>query len=124
MGEVYEAWDPELKDRIALKTIRPYIANDPMIIQRFKREVKQARGISHANVCRVYDLVCHQQASGEQIWFLAMELLEGQTLLEPHSRARPLKNLAGSEADRANRCRPCRGPRAWHHYIAISRAAT
>ena len=94
MGEVYEAWDPELKDRIALKTIRPYIANDPMIIQRFKREVKQARGISHANVCRVYDLVCHQQASGEQIWFLAMELLEGQTLLERIRERGPLKIFA------------------------------
>ncbi len=82
MGEVYEAWDAELKERIALKTIRPNIANDPAIIQRFKREVKQARGISHSNVCRVYDLVCHEHTSGEQIWFLTMELLEGQTLLE------------------------------------------
>ena len=94
MGDVYEAWDAELKDRIALKTIRPHIANDSSIIQRFKREVKQARGISHANVCRVYDLVCHQQASGEQIWFLAMELLEGQTLLERIRQYGPLKMSA------------------------------
>ena len=90
MGEVYEAWDAELKDRIALKTIRTYIANNSAIIQRFKREVKQARGISHSNVCRVYDLVCHQHTSGEQIWFLTMELLEGQTLLERIRQYGPL----------------------------------
>jgi eukaryotic-like serine/threonine-protein kinase len=94
MGEVYEAWDTELKDRIALKTIRSHIAQDSRIIERFKREVKQARGISHANVCRVYDLVCHPQTAGEQLWFLTMELLEGETLLERLRRDGPLKPSA------------------------------
>ncbi|HTF66618.1 MAG TPA: protein kinase [Edaphobacter sp.] len=82
MGEVYEAWDSELKERIALKTIRPYIASDAMIIERFKREVRQARGISHTNVCRVYDLASYERIPGQPIWFLTMELLEGPTLLE------------------------------------------
>ncbi|HEY4050196.1 MAG TPA: protein kinase [Acidobacteriaceae bacterium] len=91
MGDVYEAWDTELKDRIALKTIRSHIAQDSRVIERFKREVKQARGISHSNVCRVYDLVCHRQTAGEQIWFLTMELLEGQTLLERLRQHGPLK---------------------------------
>jgi serine/threonine protein kinase len=91
MGDVYEAWDTELKDRIALKTIRSHIAQDSRVIERFKREVKQARVISHSNVCRVYDLVCHRQTAGEQIWFLTMELLEGQTLLERLRQHGPLK---------------------------------
>jgi Tol biopolymer transport system component len=82
MGEVYEAWDSELRERIALKTIRPEIASSPSVIDRFKQEVKQARVISHVNVCRVYEVFSHEQNSGDRIWFLTMELLEGKTLLE------------------------------------------
>jgi len=82
MGEVYEAWDSELKESVALKTIRPEIASSPSVIDRFKQEVKQARVISHVNVCRVYEVFSHEQASGDRIWFLTMELLEGQTLSE------------------------------------------
>src|SRR5216683_2019131 len=55
MGEVFEAWDSELRERVALKTIRHEIASFPSVIDRFKQEVRQARGISHVNVCRVYE---------------------------------------------------------------------
>ena len=82
MGEVYEAWDSELQDRVALKTIRPEIAASGAIIERFKQEVKQARAISHPNVCRVYDLFSHDRDSAQRCWFLTMELLEGETLLD------------------------------------------
>lgn len=82
MGEVYEAWDTDLKERIALKTIRLDIASSPIAIERFKREVKQARTISHVNVCRVYEVFSDELISGDRIWFLTMELLEGQTLSE------------------------------------------
>lgn len=82
MGEVYEAWDSELHDRVALKTITPEIASNSMAIDRFKSEVKQARGISHSNVCRVYDLFSHQSGSFQRTWFLTMELLQGETLLD------------------------------------------
>ncbi|HEV2990341.1 MAG TPA: protein kinase [Candidatus Angelobacter sp.] len=82
MGEVYEALDRELREHIALKTIRPEIASSPAVLERFKREVKQARGISHPNVCRVYDLFNHVTTSGQTIWFLTMELLRGQSLAE------------------------------------------
>ncbi len=90
MGEVYEAWDLELKERVALKTIRPEVASDPAVIERFKREVKQARGISHPNVCRVYDLFSHGETSLHRIWFLTMELLEGETLLDTLRRRHPM----------------------------------
>jgi eukaryotic-like serine/threonine-protein kinase len=82
MGEVFEAWDSELGERVALKTIRPEIASFSSAIDRFKQEVRQARGISHVNVCRVYEVFSDVRESGERIWFLTMELLEGQTLMD------------------------------------------
>jgi serine/threonine protein kinase/tetratricopeptide (TPR) repeat protein len=82
MGEVYEAWDSELKERVAIKTIRPELATNGEILERFRREVKQARAISHPNVCRVHELFCHQETTRSKIWFLSMEFLEGFTLSE------------------------------------------
>jgi serine/threonine protein kinase len=82
MGEVYEAWDAELNETVALKTIRPEIASDAEATERFKREVKQAREVSHPNICRVHELFCHDTEPGQRMWFLSMELLPGSTLLE------------------------------------------
>jgi TolB-like protein/tRNA A-37 threonylcarbamoyl transferase component Bud32 len=82
MGEVYEAWDSELKERVAIKTIRPELANNIEILERFRREVKQARAISHPNVCRVHEIFCHRATTENKIWFLSMEFLEGFTLNE------------------------------------------
>lgn len=90
MGEVYEAWDSELGDRVALKTIRPDISSSPSAIDRFKQEVRQARSISHVNVCRVYEVFCHVLNSGEQLWFLTMELLAGEMLAERLRRGGPV----------------------------------
>lgn len=82
MGEVYEAWDSELKERVAIKTVRPELANNVEILERFRREVKQARAISHPNVCRVHELFCHQATIQNKVWFLSMEFIEGFTLNE------------------------------------------
>jgi len=91
MGEVYEAWDAELKERIALKTIRPRIATQTGVIDRFKREVKHAREISHPNICRVHELFSDEVRPGDRMWFLSMELLLGPTLLELIRTDGPLK---------------------------------
>lgn len=91
MGEVYEAWDAELQDLVALKTIRQEIAAIPTIIDRFKQEVKRARGISHPNVCRVYDLFSHDLGGGERLWFLTMELLAGPTLSDRLHKQGPIE---------------------------------
>jgi serine/threonine protein kinase len=96
MGEVYEAWDSDLKERIALKTIRLDIASSPIAIERFKTEVKQARAISHVNVCRVYEAFSDELMPGDRIWFLTMALLEGPTLsehLRKHGPFPPAKAL-------------------------------
>jgi tetratricopeptide (TPR) repeat protein/tRNA A-37 threonylcarbamoyl transferase component Bud32 len=75
MGEVYEAEDRDLKERVALKTVRPEIARDETAVARFKREIQLARRITHPNVCRIFDVGYH----GETV-FLTMELLAGETL--------------------------------------------
>src|SRR5688572_20586491 len=75
MGEVYEARDGELGERIALKTVRPHIAGDPSGLERFRREILLARKVTHPNVCRIFDLGYH-----EDVPFLTMEFLEGETL--------------------------------------------
>jgi serine/threonine protein kinase/tetratricopeptide (TPR) repeat protein len=97
MGEVYEAWDSELKERVAIKTIRPELANNAEILELFRREVKQARAISHPNVCRVHELFCHQATIQNKVWFLSMEFLEGFTLSEYIHHHGPIKPAAALE---------------------------
>jgi eukaryotic-like serine/threonine-protein kinase len=83
MGEVYEAEDQELRERVALKTIRPEIVVQPNAMARFKREVHLARQVTHPNVCRIFDLFRHKPDDGggqEGIVFISMELLCGKTL--------------------------------------------
>jgi tetratricopeptide (TPR) repeat protein len=84
MGQVYEAEDTELHERVALKTLLPEIAADSGMIARFKREIQLARKIGHANVCRVFDLARHPAdgSSPNPALFLTMEFLEGGTLAQ------------------------------------------
>jgi eukaryotic-like serine/threonine-protein kinase len=75
MGEVYEAEDLVLKDRVAVKTIRPDVANDARTMERFLREVHLARTVTHPNVARTFDIF-----PDGPVTFLTMELLSGETL--------------------------------------------
>jgi len=99
MGEVYEAQDLELGDRVAIKTIRPEIALDERVNQRFRREVQLARKITHPNICRIFDLFQHQVAGQRPgtppVVFVTMELLSGETL------AHQLKRAGAMTADEA-----------------------
>src|SRR5262245_15197770 len=63
MGEVYEAEDLLLRERVALKTIRPGVACDEKVVQRFKREIQLARRVTHPNVCRIFDVGLHRPAN-------------------------------------------------------------
>jgi tRNA A-37 threonylcarbamoyl transferase component Bud32 len=87
MGEVYEAEDLELHTRVALKTVRQEIAAHPRILERFKREILTARSVTHANVCRIFDLGVHAGSEGQKLTFFTMEFLEGETLSERIARA-------------------------------------
>jgi Tol biopolymer transport system component len=101
MGEVYEAYDDELHDRVALKTIRPDIARDEQALKRFRREVLLARKVTHPNICRTFDVFRHRRASpndpliADEIVFVTMELLSGETLAE---RIRARGPLSPSDA--------------------------
>ncbi|MGD1025154.1 MAG: protein kinase [Candidatus Sulfotelmatobacter sp.] len=83
MGEVYEADDQELRERVAVKTIRPEILMQSNAMARFKREVLLARKVTHPNVCRIFDLFRHRpegEGGRDEIVFISMELLRGKSL--------------------------------------------
>jgi serine/threonine protein kinase len=75
MGSVYRARDVELDEIVALKVLRRELVDTPGILDRFRREVKLARRVTHRNVARVFDIGEH---GGEK--FLTMEFIDGEPL--------------------------------------------
>jgi tRNA A-37 threonylcarbamoyl transferase component Bud32/class 3 adenylate cyclase len=84
MGVVYEAWDPMIERRVAIKTIRQdQLDSDEAeeILARFQREAKAAGRMQHPNVVAVYEFGQH-----EDIYFIAMEYVEGKELKDYFDR--------------------------------------
>ena len=75
MGAVYKAKDLELDRLVALKVIRPELAKNPAIIDRFKQELLLSQRVTHRNVIRIYDL-----GEGDGVKFITMEFIEGEDL--------------------------------------------
>ena len=87
MGAVYRVRDKELERDVALKLIRPDIADDPSNLDRFKREIQLSSRITHRNVLRVYDL-----GESDSIKYLTMQLVDGEDLANVLKRGKPLPN--------------------------------
>jgi len=75
MGRVYKVFDTHIKEKIALKLLRPEMALDVDTVERFSNELKLARKISHRNVCRMFDL-----GKAEGTTFITMEFVPGEDL--------------------------------------------
>jgi eukaryotic-like serine/threonine-protein kinase len=77
MANVYLAEDQELGRRVAIKILNDRHANDDQFVERFRREAKNAAGLSHPNIVSIYD-----RGEAEGTYYIAMEYLDGRSLKE------------------------------------------
>ena len=95
MGAVYKAKDLEVDRLVALKVIRPDLARNPAIIDRFKQELRLSQRVTHRNVIRIYDL-----GEGDGVKFITMEYIEGEdlrTLIHERKKFTPEQAVAVME---------------------------
>jgi eukaryotic-like serine/threonine-protein kinase len=95
MANVYLAEDEELGRRVAIKILNDRHASDESFVERFRREAKNAAGLSHPNIVSVYD-----RGEAEGTYYIAMEYLEGRSLKERIVAEGPLPISAAIEVTR------------------------
>ncbi|MGH9366131.1 MAG: protein kinase domain-containing protein [Thermoanaerobaculia bacterium] len=75
MGEVYRARDPRLGREVAIKVLPAELSRDSERLRRFEKEARAASALNHPNIVTVYEI-----GSADSVSYLAMELVEGETL--------------------------------------------
>src|SRR5215210_4896511 len=95
MANVYLAEDEELGRRVAIKILNDRHASDDSFVERFRREAKNAAGLSHPNIVSIYD-----RGEAEGTYYIAMEYLEGRSLKDRIVAEGPLPIPAAIEATR------------------------
>jgi eukaryotic-like serine/threonine-protein kinase len=85
MADVYCAEDTHLGRQVALKMLHHRFAQDQEFVERFRREASAAAGLQHPNVVNVFDRGAH-----DSTYYIAMELLQGETLKDLIKREAPL----------------------------------
>jgi serine/threonine protein kinase len=83
MGEVYRARDTRLERTVAIKVLPEHLSASPESRQRFEREARTISRLSHPHICALYDIGRH-----DDIEYLVMEYLEGQTLADRLAKGR------------------------------------
>ncbi|HUP47031.1 MAG TPA: protein kinase [Thermoanaerobaculia bacterium] len=113
MGVVYKATDTQLDEPVAIKTLPgDVMQRSPEDLERFKREIRLARKITHRNVLRTYD---YGEADG--VYFISMEFVRGYTLSELQQETSQLAPRAAMGISR----QICRGLQAAHEQGIIHR---
>jgi Tol biopolymer transport system component/tRNA A-37 threonylcarbamoyl transferase component Bud32 len=82
MGRVYRGFDSTLRRNVAIKVLPPELVADRSRLSRFIREARAASALNHPNVVTIYDIGEERLEGQERVHYIAMELVEGQTLRE------------------------------------------
>src|SRR5580765_7501193 len=85
MANVYLAEDTELGRNVAIKILDDRHTSDSQFVERFRREAKNAAGLSHPNIVSIYD-----RGEAEGTYYIAMEFLGGRSVKESILRSGPL----------------------------------
>ncbi len=92
MGVVYEALDPDLGRRVALKTLNE-AATSPKFVELLRREAAMAAKLKHPNIVPVHEVGSVPDENGKLVHFIAMDFVEGVTLAEQMSRMARRKRI-------------------------------
>lgn len=88
MGIVFQAYDKQLKEQVAIKLLSPLLSTDQQALDRLTREVSLARRVTHPNVIRIHDM-----AEVNGLHYVSMEYFGGSNLKEHLKRSGPLSQL-------------------------------